>query len=59
MNRRIIKINEACEKLSISRATMYRLIEKGEFPKPIKLSSRAVGIPIEYIDQWIEERKLH
>ena len=33
----------------IPRSTRYELIERGEFPKPIKLGPRAVA--------WIEEHK--
>lgn len=57
MDCRIVKIKGACEMLSISRATMYRLIEKGEFPKPMQLSTRSVGFHIDDINKWIEERR--
>lgn len=42
---------------SLSPATLYRLISRGEFPRPIRLSSQAVGWDINDVQAWIETRK--
>jgi prophage regulatory protein len=42
---------------SLSRASIYRLIKKCEFPRPIKISSRRVGWLQADIDRWLEEQK--
>lgn len=44
-------------KTGLSRSTIYLRIKHGEFPKQIKLGSRAVGWLEEEIDAWIAERK--
>jgi prophage regulatory protein len=36
----------------LSRATVYRLMQRGDFPRPIQLSPGAVGWPASTIRQW-------
>jgi prophage regulatory protein len=45
--RKIIKLYEVQELTTLSRATIYRLIQQGKFPKQIKLSTRSSG--------WVEQ----
>jgi prophage regulatory protein len=45
------RINDLVPLTGLSRSTIYRLVEKGEFPKPVKLSARVVG--------WEEDAVLH
>jgi len=33
----LIKVGQVCDMLSVSRSTIYRWVEMGEFPKPITL----------------------
>ncbi|MGR3494070.1 helix-turn-helix transcriptional regulator [Citreimonas sp.] len=42
----------------LSRSTIYRLMSNGEFPKPIKLTGRAVAWPESRISAWLAERHL-
>ena len=37
------------------RATLYRLVTKGDFPKPIKIGRRSLWLRREVL-AWIEER---
>lgn len=46
-----------CELLSISKATLYRWTNKGHFPKPVKLGSRAVGYDMSEIQDFLNDRK--
>ena len=41
--KRIFRMKELCQTYGLSRSTIYRLIEAGRFPKPIKISAKAVG----------------
>ena len=41
------------EMLGISRSTIHRLMEDGDFPRPIRLGRRAVGWKSEDIDDWL------
>lgn len=40
----------------LSRATRWRMRQKGEFPNPIKLSQGRVAYPAFTIEAWIKER---
>lgn len=40
----------------LSTTTIYDLMAKGEFPRPIKLTGRAVAWPESKIADWLESR---
>jgi len=40
----------------LSRSTIYRLFNAGKFPRPIKLSERAIGWHESVIQNWIVEK---
>lgn len=42
--------------IKLSRSTIYNLMAKGEFPKPIKLGVRAVGWLESDISDWLNQR---
>jgi predicted DNA-binding transcriptional regulator AlpA len=43
--------------VGISIATIYRMIESGEFPKPTKLGKQAVGLRKSQLEAWIKQRE--
>jgi prophage regulatory protein len=47
---KIIKLPKVMEMTTFCRTTIYRLIEKGKFPKQIKLAERSSG--------WLESEVL-
>ncbi len=40
----------------LSKATIYRLLERGEFPRRVRLSQRCVGWRVADVDAWLSER---
>lgn len=40
----------------LSRSTIYDLMSRGEFPRPIKLTGKAVGWPESTIAEWLKSR---
>jgi prophage regulatory protein len=56
MVNKILKLNEVIGGVKLSRSSIYLKISKGEFPKPIKLSDRAIGWVESEIDEWIDEQ---
>jgi prophage regulatory protein len=40
----------------LSRSTIYRLIEKNDFPKPIPLGSKSIGFLSSEVEAWKEQR---
>lgn len=55
-NYQVLRCPAVLEKTGMTRAGMYREMANGSFPKPIKLSAKAVGWVEEQVDAWIEKR---
>jgi prophage regulatory protein len=50
---RLLKIRDVVARTSLSRPTIYRLIERGEFPRNRKISPQRVAWPADAVDAWI------
>lgn len=50
---RILRINAVLDRTGLSRATLYRKIADGSFPKQIKLSTRCAGWRESAINAWL------
>jgi prophage regulatory protein len=55
-SRSILRRKQVESRTGLSRSTIYLRIKKGSFPKPIKLSERAVGWLEQEIDAWVDEK---
>ncbi|WP_089885027.1 helix-turn-helix transcriptional regulator [Citreimonas salinaria] len=55
---RILRRPEVEEAVGLSRATLYRMIERGDFPRPTKLGERAVGWRESAVEVWLHRRSL-
>lgn len=53
---RLLRINDVIATTGLSRATIYRLVDAGSFPKGVHLTTRAVGWREAEVEQWLEER---
>lgn len=47
-----LSLGDVCHRLSVSRATLWRMTRRGEFPKPVQLSPGRVGVPVDEFDDW-------
>jgi len=56
MNNQIIKLPDVVKLSSLSSASIYRLIKKGEFPKQLKLSERSSGWLLSEVNEWLNNR---
>ncbi|TXI62717.1 MAG: AlpA family transcriptional regulator [Limnohabitans sp.] len=43
-------------KTTLSRSSIYEMIARGEFPKPVKISGRRVAWLESSVDAWIQSR---
>lgn len=57
MSHQILKLKEISSLTKLSSSTIYRLVQAGEFPKPIKLAAHASGWLESDIEDWIEARQ--
>ena len=55
-NGSILRRKQVETRTGLSRSTIYLRIKKGSFPRPIKLSERAVGWIEQEIDDWVNEK---
>ncbi|QLI82659.1 AlpA family phage regulatory protein [Chitinibacter fontanus] len=52
----IVRVKELCKRLSLSRSTVYNLINAGAF-HPIKLGSRAIGFDLAEIEAYLKKNR--
>ena len=53
---RILRLKDVVDRIGLSKPTIYRMIKKDEFPKPLQLTKRSIGWNESDIDNWIESR---
>ncbi|KAB2681768.1 MULTISPECIES: helix-turn-helix transcriptional regulator [Brucella/Ochrobactrum group] len=56
---RLMPLQEVIKITGIQRATIYKKINEGSFPKAVKLSPTCVRWRSDEIQQWIEELPRH
>ncbi len=56
MGKNIIRINKVCSRTSLSKSTIWRMEQKGKFPRRIKLGENSVGWNEQDVDDWIDDR---
>ena len=52
----LLRLPTVTRRTGYSRSTLYLLIQRGEFPRPIALGRRSVAWPSDEIDRWIQDR---
>lgn len=55
-NKKILSPKEATEYISLSKATINRKRNIGDFPVAIQLGGNRIGFLMEELDQWAETR---
>lgn len=56
MGNRFLRLNQVKNQTGLSRSTIYNKMNKGDFPRSIKLGERAVAwIELE-IEEWINSK---
>lgn len=53
---RLIRLEEVRRLSGLSRSHLYALIQRGEFPSPVKISIRAAAWVSREVDQWVRAR---
>jgi prophage regulatory protein len=54
---RLLRIQQVLELVGLKKATVYELQRTGQFPRSVKITSRAVGWVEEEVQQWLAERR--
>ena len=56
MTHKVLRLPDVMDRVGLGSSFIYLLIQRGEFPKPIKIGARAVAWIEPEVDVWIEER---
>ncbi len=56
MTKMVYSIGDLKELIGLSKWTVYDLIKKGEFPRPVQLSTNRVGWRDADVRRWLDER---
>lgn len=51
-----VSLKEFARRSTLSRASVYNLIDRGELPPPIRLSANRVAFPADVVDAWFATR---
>jgi prophage regulatory protein len=53
---RLLRLPDVTAKVGLGKSSIYEGVRLGTFPRPVKLSRRAVCWPASAIDAWIADR---
>ena len=56
---RMLTLNEVCELLGVHRTTVYRMIERGDFPPGVLVTRGARRWSSDVVEEWIESRPIY
>jgi prophage regulatory protein len=51
---RILRLNAVLDRTGLSRATLYRKIQGGTFPKQVRIATRCTGWREPAINEWMQ-----
>lgn len=52
----VLRINETARFVSLGKSTVWRLLAQNKFPRPIKLTDKAVGWRMSSLQAWLDSR---
>jgi prophage regulatory protein len=53
---RFIRPNEVLRMIGVSRTTLWRMVQAGAFPRPVRITERSRGYVLEDIEAWMKAR---
>ena len=56
MNDRLLRRRQVEEITGMSRSSIYRLMQDGEFPRPVRIGPAAVRWRVSDLSAWLESR---
>ncbi|MDR8761984.1 helix-turn-helix transcriptional regulator [Burkholderia multivorans] len=52
----LMRMKDVVKKIGLCRATIYSMIGRGEFPRPIRIGERATGWLESELEAWLAKR---
>lgn len=56
MERRFLTPKAVCQKTSLSRGTLDRLVAANKFPQPIRITDRRLAYDAAAVEEWMQEK---
>ena len=56
VEKRALKLKEVLRLVSLSCTTVYRMMSRGEFPRPVRVGRRAARWHSDEIEEWLAAR---
>ena len=53
---KLLKAKQVAEYVNVSKYQIYKLVQQGRLPKPIKLGERGSAWLVSEIDAWLQSR---
>ena len=53
---RFVRPREVREMIGVSRTTLWRMVQAGAFPKPVRITERSCGYLLEAVEEWMRAR---
>jgi prophage regulatory protein len=53
---RILRLPEVLSLTGVSRSSIYKWVDEGQFPRPKQLGSRAIGWDSRELSNWMDNR---
>ena len=54
--RSLIRLSAVSARVGLQKTAIYQAIAEGIFPRPVRISTRAVAWPSDEIERWIDAR---
>lgn len=51
----LVSMRDVCAMTRLSRATIYRRLEDGSFPRPKRIGDATIRWPLSVVRQWIDD----
>jgi predicted DNA-binding transcriptional regulator AlpA len=51
-----VSIKDFCKRSSLSRGTVYNMVDRGEIARPVRLTENRVAFPAPVVDAWFASR---
>jgi prophage regulatory protein len=53
---KILRLRDVRERTGLATSSIYGLMSRGKFPRPVQLSERTVGWPEHDVAAWLDQR---
>ena len=55
---RFVRPREVLEMIGVSRTTLWRMVQAGVFPPPVRITTRNNGFVLEAVEEWMKARTM-